>query len=244
MFTPLRPHAPRSKRRPLIVGTSLVLLVGAAVFLVLHARTPDAHSPTPSATPTPTPTAPRAGRATVDLSGMRWTNFHGIRLPSSPRNGPRLQQRGQARGFSHTPGGALFAAVHLAVRANAQWGPQIFTPTIRHQVVGPDRSALLAQTRAYYARLAAKAHVEPGGPIGRAYAAQEAFAMQQYTPSSATVDLVTAGPAGDGTTARAATRVQVVWRDGDWRVLAPPGGDWGNTARAVSSLDDYTRFRE
>ena len=50
-----------------------------------------------------------------------------------------------AWGFADTPLGALLAAVNIGVRANAQWGPGAFGPTIRDQVVsGPAVTALLA----------------------------------------------------------------------------------------------------
>jgi hypothetical protein len=39
-----------------------------------------------------------------------------------------------------------------------------------------------------------------------------------------------------------ATRIEVLWRDGDWRVVAPPGGDWANSATTVPSLTGYTTF--
>ena len=30
--------------------------------------------------------------------------------------------------------------------------------------------------------------------------------------------------------------------DGDWKVIAPPGGNWGNSATELSSLSGYTVF--
>ena len=33
-----------------------------------------------------------------------------------------------------------------------------------------------------------------------------------------------------------ATVLTVVWRDGDWQMLAPPGGDWQNVTRQAKSL--------
>ena len=60
-------------------------------------------------------------------------------------------QRGHGgRAFAHTPLGALLAAVNIGVRANAQWGPRIFTAVIRGQVTGPDAAALLAGCQAAY----------------------------------------------------------------------------------------------
>jgi hypothetical protein len=79
-------------------------------------------------------------------------------------------------------------------------------------------------------------------PVARAYAVEEAFRFDGYTADDATVDIVSAGPGDNGTTVRAATRIEVEWLSGDWRVVAPPGGDWGNSAIPVTSLSGYTTF--
>jgi hypothetical protein len=71
---------------------------------------------------------------------------------------------------------------------------------------------------------------------------EEAFRWVAYTPASAAVDLVSAGPGSQGVTVRAVTRVEAVWDAGDWRVIAPPGGDWASSAARLSSLDGYTIF--
>lgn len=72
---------------------------------------------------------------------------------------------------------------------------------------------------------------------------EEAFRWVDWTPASATVDLVSAGPGSQsGVTVRAVTAVQVIWDGGDWKVIAPPGGDWGNSAALLTSLDGYTLF--
>ena len=148
----------------------------------------------------------------------------------------------RAQGFTDTPLGALLAALNIAVRANAQWGPGIYGPTIRDQVTGPDTGALLSGCQADYARASQAAHISGGAPLGNAYVSEEAFRWVAWTPADATVDLVSAGPGSQGTTVQATTRVEVVWSGGDWRVVAPPGGDWGNAATALSSLSGYTVF--
>ena len=86
------------------------------------------------------------------------------------------------------------------------------------------------------------AHITGGAPLGNAYVSEEAFRWVAWAPSDATVDLVSAGPGSQGTTVRATTRVEVVWSGGDWLVVAPPGGDWGNAAAALPSLSGYTVF--
>ena len=140
------------------------------------------------------------------------------------------------------PLGALLAALNIAVRANTQWGPGIYGPTIRDQVTGPDTAALLSGCQAGYAQASQAAHITGSAPLGNAYVSEEAFRWIAWNPSDATVDLVSAGPGSQGVTVQAATRVGVTWSGGDWRVVAPPGGDWGNAAAGLSSLSGYTGF--
>jgi len=173
---------------------------------------------------------------------VRWTNFHGIELPVSPQAGPHFVHNGLARGFTDTPLGAVLAAANIGVRTAAQWGPQIYRPTILRQVTGPDAIALLHADRRDYTALRAAAHVPPGQPAGRGYATEAAYRVLSYTPQAATADIVAEGPAGGGTVAIAVTRVTVVWQAGDWRVLAPPDGSWARSATAASSLTGYTTF--
>jgi len=178
----------------------------------------------------------------VRLAGLRWSGFYGVQLPSSPPAGPRVTRGGLASGFADTPLGALLAAVNIAVRANAQWGPAIFIPTISHQVTGPDTPALMAACEDTYRQGQAITGVRNGQPLGRAYVTEEGFRWQAYTPQGATLDIVSAGPGDHGATVRAATRIEVEWRGRDWQVVAPPGGDWGNSATQLTSLDGYTTF--
>jgi len=84
--------------------------------------------------------------------------------------------------------------------------------------------------------------VTGGAPLGDVDVAEQAFRWVAYTPAAATVDLVSAGPGGQGTTVRASTQIQVIWDGGDWQVIAPPGGNWGNSATELSSLRGYTLF--
>jgi hypothetical protein len=173
---------------------------------------------------------------------VSWIDFHGIQLPVSADAGPRHRHNGLARGFADTPLGAVLAAVNIGVRAAAQWGPRIYRPTITHQVTGSGAQALLAADNSDYAALRAAARVAPGQPAGRGDAVEAAYRLAPYTPTAATADIVTEGPASNGTTAIAVTRIQVVWRRGDWRVVAPPGGTWASSETTASSLRDYTAF--
>jgi hypothetical protein len=241
--------ARRAQRRVLPAAAVVAVLLGAGLALALTARggagtrgsgglvPPGPRSPAPSGASGSAAQLPRVG-----LAGLRWRDFHGVQLPSSPVAGPRFTSGGLASGFSDTPLGALLATLNIAVRANAQWGPAIFGPEIRDQVTGPDTAALLASCLSAYGQASQAAHIAGGQPLGDAYVTEEAFRWIAYTPASATVDLVSAGPGSQGVTVRAVTRVEAVWNGGDWRVIAPPGGDWASSAARLSSLDGYTIF--
>jgi hypothetical protein len=235
--------ARRAPRRLLLAAVAVIAVAGAGLAVLLTlGGTPGAGSPAPGRRPTAPAASSGLQTPQVSLAGLRWADYHGVELPSSPVAGPRDTSGGLASGFADTPLGALLAALNIAVRANAQWGPGIYGPTIRDQVTGPDAAALLASCRADYAQASQAAHITDGAPLGNAYVSEEAFRWVAYTSVGATVDLVSAGPGSQGVTVRAATRVEVVWYGGDWRVVAPPGGDWGNAAARLSSLSGYTVF--
>jgi len=241
------------RRRRLFLFSAIViaLAVIASALDNTHVRSSHrSHIPSPGTSmatraPSDKPAKKRAAPTapgTAIGTGLGWAYFHGIRLPQSAESGPRHRRGGLAWGFADTQEGALLAAVNIAVRTGAQWGPNIYQPTIRHQVTGPDAAALLKVDASGYAALRAAADVHPGQPTARGYAVEAGFRFVAFTPADATVDIVTEGPGSGGTTVRTATRVEVVWLRGDWRVVAPPGGDWANSATAVSSLTGYTTF--
>jgi hypothetical protein len=225
-----------------------VLTITVLVLLHAGARQHHGSAVSPARGPQPAGQASRAPQAGASGSwaaagqGLSWADFHGIQLPASTKDGPHHARRGLAWGFADTPRGALLAAINIAVRTAALWGPAIYQPTIRHQVTGPDTAALLAADTSDYAQLRAAAHVHAGQPAGRGYATETAYRFDAYSPADATVDIVSTGPGSGGTNVLAATRIEVTWRRGDWRVVAPPGGDWGNSATSVSSLTGYTTF--
>jgi hypothetical protein len=234
-------------RRLLPVAAIAVILGGLAVaaWLDLPASGRATAKPVPRASLGSTAASKSQSQrqvGQVSLAGLRWYDFYGIELPFSAAAGPRAMSGGRSVGFARSPVGALLAAVNIGVRANAQWGPRIFAPVIRGQVTGPDAAALLANCRASYDQASQSADVTGGWPLGRVDVTEEAFRWIAYTPAAAIIDLVSAGQTAQGDTVRASTQVQVVWDDGDWKVIAPPGGDWGNSAREVPSLEGYTVF--
>ena len=235
--------ARRAPRRLLPAAATVAVAVACVGLALLLARSGTAgHGAAPGRAPAASAPAGGSRLPQVSLAGLRWSGYHGVELPSSPAAGPRDTSGGLASGFADTPLGALLAALNIAVRANAQWGPGIYGPTIRDQVTGPDAAALLSSCQADYAQASQAAHITGGAPLGNAYVSEEAFRWVAYASLDATVDLVSAGPGSQGATVRASTRIEVTWSGGDWRVIAPPGGNWGNAAASLSSLSGYTVF--
>jgi hypothetical protein len=242
-------RAPGARRLILPAAAAAVILLGAGLAFALPGRPPASRSPAATATAP----ASRAGAASsgsqaqpqiprVSLASVRWSSFYGVELPVSAQAGPYDTSGGLAAGFAHTPLGALLAAVNIGVRANAQWGPQIFTTVIRGQVTGPDAAALLAGCQAAYDQAAQSDGVTGGQPLGTVDVAEQAFRWITYTPAAAILDRAVAGPGSNGATVRASVQMEVIWAGGDWKVVAPPGGDWGNSATGLSSMAGYTAF--
>lgn len=241
--------APGARRLILPAAAVAAILLCAGLAFALTGRPPSPRNPTVTATVPASPAGaagpggqgqPRVPR--MSLASVRWSRFYGVELPVSAQAGPFGTSGGIAAGFAHTPLGALLAAVNIGVRANAQWGPRIFTAVIRGQVTGPDAAALLAGCQAAYDQAAQSGQVTGGQPLGTVDVTEQAFRWITYTPAAAILDLAVAGPGAGGATVRASVQIEVIWDGGDWKVVAPPGGDWGNSAAGLSSLAGYTAF--
>ena len=241
--------APGARRLILPAAAVAAILLCAGLAFALTGRPPAPRNPAAAATAPASPAGaagpggqgqPRVPR--VSLASVRWSSFYGVELPVSAQAGPSGTSGGIAAGFAHTPLGALLAAVNIGVRANAQWGPRIFTTVIRRQVTGPDAAALLAACQAAYDQAAQSGQVAGGQPLGTVHVTEQAFRWITYTPAAAILDLAVAGPGDGGATVRASVQMEVVWDGGDWKAVAPPGGDWGNSAAELSSLAGYTAF--
>jgi hypothetical protein len=229
----------RRRRLALLLAFALAAAIGGQHYARFHPVSP---AVTPVEPTTAADAPPTNATAVPDRPVLRWADFHGIELPVSTQVGPLHMQSGLVWGFTDTPLGAVLAAVNIGVRTAAQWGPRIYQPTITHEVTGPDAHALLVADDSEYAALQDAAHVAPGQPAGRGYAVEAAYRLAAYTPRAATVDIVSEGPASNGTTVLAVTRMQLVWQGGDWRVIAPPDGTWASSATTASSLTGYTAF--
>ncbi|GAA0710900.1 hypothetical protein Drose_24900 [Dactylosporangium roseum] len=173
-----------------------------------------------SSLPTDIPTAPP--------DDVSWQLFGQVAVPVSATDGPRRITETTASGYAHTPTGALTAAAQLMTRAGYYNGRRVWEPTITEQFVpSADRDQLLAKLRAL-----PEEPTDPGRP-----AQLTGFRFRSYRPETAVIDLLLQVP--NGTDSSQLATATVWWRDGDWRMVAPPDGSWTSLVRPVTDLTDF-----
>jgi hypothetical protein len=221
----------------LLVATGAVTAVTGRPHSTTHAGPP----------PAPSAAASRASASPQTLpADLTWIQVDGVSLPVSTQDGPHDTSQGRARGFAHTPGGALLAAVHLLVRVSPQVGPDVFDPTIAQQVTGPDAATMRAHVLAQYKALVALDQVVYGQPVGRLYATLHGYLVDQYTPTTAALRILTQTTADDGTPVYACAPVRMQWTGTDWSLVAPAGGTWQQTITVIDPVQaaTFTPFPE
>jgi hypothetical protein len=208
----------------------------------------------PTATPTATPgqaeadVAPSRGAAptatatpAVTTADFRWVDFGGMRVPVSPTAGPAvIGPDGPASVFTETPTGALLAATHIMLRLEPSFGPRVYRSTMERQVVGPGKAAAGADIDAEYEQERQQAGVLEGQPTGGPQVRLVGFRLAGYSDTAATVHLLLRGADSNGAALYGDSRAELVWMGGDWRVVAPPDGDWGATTTLVASAAGFT----
>jgi hypothetical protein len=180
------------------------------------------------------------GANAVSWKGLKFEHFHGSRVPVSPLYGPKRHSDTQASGFAHNTGGAVMAAVHLGMRASAQAGPDTYGPTVEKQMTG-DTTTYLAELDKSYQEARESSGLPDGEPL-RIYTQVIGYAPPAADPGGdeATVTLLVRGPNRSGGTIMGDFPVTMEWADGDWKMMAPAGGEW--SFNPVSSTDGYELF--
>jgi hypothetical protein len=224
--------AARRRTRRALIGVGIAVgVLACAIYpagLYVNSRLDDAATVPTTAVPL-APWPVKSGPVPLPAD-TTWQRVAGVALPVSAAAGPRDQRGGLVRGFTHTPAGAVFAALHLLVRTTPQVGPAVFVPTLRDQVVGEHAQAMRAAVAVDYRQLAGAG---TGGPVGPLPAALAGARLAAYTDTDAAVDLLTTAVDATGTARYAATTVHVTWTGGDWALIAPPGGRWDSVVTPV-----------
>ncbi|WP_018640072.1 hypothetical protein [Parafrankia elaeagni] len=71
--------------------------------------------------------------------------------------------------------------------------------------------------------------------------ASAGFTLHTYTDDEATISYLLVATRGSQHT-YVVYRLTVRWVDGDWKLLAPPGGDFGAVGSTPTSLDGFQPF--
>ncbi|MGI5213878.1 hypothetical protein [Plantactinospora sp. CA-290183] len=220
----------------------MTLLVLASLAVARSGDTPsqeDHASPDQQLITVHPPTGDQAAPATQQTdvaivwpTDLTWITMAGLDLPVSATAGPRDLAGGRAQQFAQTAPGAVLAALHLLVRTSPHVGPRVWDPTLREQVVGPDMAAYIDAVNQDYAIGREQLQVPYGEPLAPIYASIAGVRIDAYSSQAASLRLLIEAPDDEGGVARAATVVQVSWSGSDWRLIAPPQGDW-STVRAL-----------
>lgn len=184
------------------------------------------------------------GSQVVDVAAVpesvTWSPYQGVSVPYSKVDGPTSNTVSAApTGYSHTPQGAVLAAIQaqtrLALAPDSSW------PQVTAALVAPGAG------RDAYATARAGASITTAADPATT-AAFAGFRVRDYTDDTAVVDIATTMPGGQLTSVPAT----VLWRGDDWKLLLPdpgPGSDSGDIAAPADtdpaelpSLDGFTSF--
>jgi hypothetical protein len=207
----------RRARRKAASGAGGVALVCAVILLIaLKLVTGRSGADAPGRAPVTPPVQD-------DSADMHWRPFRpGQDLPESRTAGPARHVDGLAAGFERSPLGAALATIHISHRLDASTGPGVFEPTLRDQVVGADADKLHEQVSATYDNARRRQGRGAGEALDPGSARLVAYKVEAYSPDVATVTVISAF---DDPPPYFAFRFDVRWTDGDWKLVAPPGGE-------------------
>lgn len=235
--------SPWTRPRFIVAAVFLALVVVLGVAIALWPNGDDTADPAPAPTAAaggasagPAASSPAAAlptalptRAPADIT---WQLAGQNSVPVSAAAGPSSVVGGVASGYARTPEGALVAAAQLAARSGLSAGKESWEPTVQRQfVAGADRDRLLAALRA-----APQQPAEPGelSPLA-------GYIYQAYTPDTAVIGLVYRSP-GAGAAGFHVVTTTVQWSDGDWKMVAPPGGTWLSVSRQATDLSGVVEW--
>ena len=242
-------QSPFAKPGFLISAVIVVLVVVAGVFLGIMNATrddpeSDAATPAPSsATPTPTnePVDTPSGDSICNLAGeslsgtlstapeTTWEYQDTLAYPTSPEFGPAETNPDLVRYcFQRSPEGALFAAANAAVQSSGPAYVEWMNYFLADETV--NRQELLAD-------LEPSEGVPPDMRLSI-----EGFKILSYDGSSAKIDLA-ARIAASGEPIYMSTVYDLVWENGDWKLL-PQNPSNPLRAAQIPDLAGYVLWRE
>ncbi|WP_131831148.1 MULTISPECIES: hypothetical protein [unclassified Frankia] len=194
-----------------------------------------------------------------------------IRLPRSPSAGPWVMDENGVAGFARSPLGAVIGAVNIAFQVIGMDGVITTCRRIATQQQGADlRECSMDEPRRGSGHWPAaesgsgtdprrrgnqvndsdrkEDHGSTGRAVGnltrRTYEQIEitGWKLESYSSGNATVRYVLTRFGGGDDVVSVTMRVEVNWADGDWRVVAPPTGEWFDAFSADGDMSGFILF--
>lgn len=228
---------PRGRRTSLILAAVFVVAIviaGLVVGVVVGLRGPSTAHPYASTTTGPSGSASDTGRtaegacgevpylSTNDLNSApttTWAPWSATSIATSSAAGPSKDVGGVRTCYARTPTGALFAAFNFAQYCS----DSTVLPLAMQAVLASGAGKSVAVQQASTAEAC-----QPSGQY------VEGFKLVSYDGSAATLYLALNAPAG-----LAEYGVQLVWEQGDWKVVTD---SQGNSPIATNQLSSITGF--
>jgi len=228
--------ADRQRSQRLLVlaaGIAGVLVAGLVLGIYLLMRDPETQTAAPAQ---PKASVTESPKSQPDIT---WAKTAGVDLPVSRAHGPRTVTAAMASGFSDSELGAAIAAVHVLIRSSAAAGPAVFEPTITQQVAGANAAAMKLLVAQQYEQLRRDKGAAEGEPIaGDAEVLGYRVGAYDGRGGSAVIQVFLTSPELSAKGQRLRFDVRLQRADDDWRVIAPPRGDWGAVTTALSGSPD------
>ncbi len=233
-----------------IVAGAVAMVVALVAVLMLRGGGEGAE-PAPggeagSAAGDPGGTSPAPAAEVLNADTVVWQDLFGIPVPAGPPR-PREVAGNRVAGFEQSPAGAVVAAINISYRASEAVGPAVFEPTITEQVIGEDAGTWLANVQeAYAGEKDAGRQTGPGGELLTNYdrAVREksqvwGYRVDAYDPTVASVQVLgRTVPIGQSEPIFVNLALTVQWVEGDWRLVAPPGGAFSSVASQITEVPD------
>lgn len=220
-----------------IFSGALIVVVAIAAVAIAVMSGGDETQPTPSVSATPEGSAGSNSDSVCGLNSSdqsipttaapetTWELVGTIAAPTSSDAGPGLDDEGFHSCFAQTPTGALFAAANIMVQGS--------DADLAERNVIENVAPGAGQEKALQATREALSEGSLGSVDERVQIA--GFQVLEYTESAATIDL--AVRSSNGVVASVVS--QLVWLEGDWKIVLQENGQPAVPIRGLDSLAGY-----
>ncbi len=216
----------------LVIG-GLILLLSGATTQSTSGQTPSDPVDTPTASPEPELTG---GESVCGLEGVattgtaetppqvEWTTVGNFPVPGSDKVGPgETTEDGLRTCYQRTPEGALVAAVNYL---GAGTDARLVGPVSEYAPAkGPGRKAAIESAREYSGAGSVRAQV-----VG--------YQVLNYDGTAAKIDLALQAETGQ----YSSFVYDLIWEDGDWRIVLTDEGTAPTQPSQIADLDRYVQW--